>query len=350
MNDGGSAATRDRKDEVQAQQGGVDERPFNPRWPLSNRHMQSVLASSGMRARAALRRYPGLTSREQAVMLDAGHGVRLQGYYTPREDARGLVIGFHGWEGSARSSYMLSTCGRLYNEGYEIFRLNFRDHGDSHHLNEEVFHSNRLGEVVGAVADILRRVPTRPVALIGFSLGGNFALRVALKAPERGLALRYVLSVCPPINPAHSLALIEQSPWFYEAYFLRKWGESLKRKSQLFPRRYADMPVLMRKARIRELTERLVLKHTDYADVHQYLDGYSIAHERLRDLHVPATLVAAVDDPVIPIADYAELQLPEHVDMKILPNGGHCGFIEDFSLSSWIEDYASLRIGRALRA
>lgn len=326
----------------------MSERPFSPRWPLTNCHMQSVLASSTLRARAALRRYPALTAQEQPVLLDCGHGVRLQAYYTPRENSRGLVIAFHGWEGSARSSYLLSTCGRLHHEGYEIFRLNFRDHGDSHHLNEEVFHSNRLGEVIGAVAEMLRRVSTRPVALLGFSLGGNFALRVALKAPERGLALRYVLSVCPPINPAHSLASIERSPWFYEAYFLRQWGGSLKRKSSLFPKRYADMRDSIRRARIRSLTEKLVLQHTEFGSVENYLDGYSVAHDRLMDLHVPATLVAAVDDPIIPVSDYAELSLPRHVELKILPQGGHCGFIENFSLISWIEDYASAKIGAAL--
>lgn len=321
---------------------------FNPRWPLTNPHMQSLLASSPMRARAALRRYPRLTAHEQKILLDCGHGVRLQGFYTPHPEPKGLVIAFHGWEGSAQSSYLLSTCGRLHSDGFEIFRLNFRDHGDSHHLNEEVFHSCRINEVIGAVAEMLRRVPTRPAALMGFSLGGNFALRVALKAPERGLAIRYVLSVCPPIDPGHSLSLIERSRWVYEAYFMRKWGDSLKRKSQLFPQRYPTMSQWLRRTRLRRLTEHLVKNLTDFHSVQHYLDGYSVAHDRLMDLHVPATLVAAMDDPVIPISDYAELKLPAHVELKILPNGGHCGFIQDFSLQSWIESYAAGKIAAAL--
>ena len=64
-----------------------------------------------------------------------------------------------------------------------MFRLNFRDHGDTHHLNRDLFHSCRIDEVVGAVRAVRRAFATDPVAVAGFSLGGNFALRVALHGP-----------------------------------------------------------------------------------------------------------------------------------------------------------------------
>ena len=48
-----------------------------------------------------------------------------------------------------------STCCRSGSScsmrGYDVVRLNLRDHGDSHHLNPEIFHSCRIAEVVGAV-------------------------------------------------------------------------------------------------------------------------------------------------------------------------------------------------------
>ena len=59
---------------------------------------------------------------------------------------------FHGWEGSVDSTYVLQTGSRLLADGWDVFRLNFRDHGDSHRLNEALFHSCRIDEVVHALA------------------------------------------------------------------------------------------------------------------------------------------------------------------------------------------------------
>ena len=63
-----------------------------------------------------------------------------------REPAQRLAVLLHGWEGSAASLYILSLAQRLFDHGYEVLRLNLRDHGDTYHLNRELFHSCRLPE------------------------------------------------------------------------------------------------------------------------------------------------------------------------------------------------------------
>src|SRR3546814_20876892 len=103
--------------------------------------------------------------------------------------SRGLALLLHGWEGSTEFSYMRMTAVQLLRRGFEVFRLNFRDHGGTHHLNEDLFHSNRIDEVVHAACDIARRFlpaegPPRPMVAAGPSLGGNFVLRLALRAPS----------------------------------------------------------------------------------------------------------------------------------------------------------------------
>ena len=67
------------------------------------------------------------------------------------------MVLLHGWEGSAESLYVLSLAQLLYQQGFEIVRLNLRDHGETHHLNRELFHSCRLPEVVGAVRTLQRQ-------------------------------------------------------------------------------------------------------------------------------------------------------------------------------------------------
>ena len=102
-------------------------------------------------------------SRERIV--DCGDGVRLLALVaTPgrrRAAARPtrLAVLLHGWEGSANSLYLLSLGQQLFDAGYDVARLNLRDHGDSHHLNSELFHSCRIAEVVGAVRELQRQHP-----------------------------------------------------------------------------------------------------------------------------------------------------------------------------------------------
>src|SRR3546814_19349350 len=85
--------------------------------------------------------------------------------------------------------------------GYSVFRLNLRDHGGSHHLNRDFFHSARINEVLGTIKAVQAFDTATPLYVIGFSLGGNFALRVGLQGPAAGLHPRMAIGISPAINP-----------------------------------------------------------------------------------------------------------------------------------------------------
>ncbi len=312
---------------------------FRPAALLRNPHLQSVLASSRLRRLNRRLQQVGVGMTEH--LLDCGEGARLQGFHTPqraRAEARGLAVLLHGWEGSVQSSYMLHTGTRLLEEGFDLFRLNFRDHGDTHHLNPELFHSNRLDEVLGALRAIAATFPTRPLLLAGYSLGGNFTLRVALRAPDAGIPLAAAAAVCPVISPHSGLAALERAPWFYHAYFMQKWRASLIRKQRLFPGHFRFTRAELAGS-MRELTALLVERHTDFPDLDAYLHGYAVAGERLADLAVPTAILTAADDPIIPVEDFHALRLPACASLRIAEHGGHCGFLRDLRMRGFAEDF-----------
>lgn len=317
-----------------------------PRW-LRNAHLQSILSSSDLRRRRGLRRLQALGAQSTEHIFDGGDGVRLQGWHTRIRgmDVRGLALLLHGWEGSAESSYMRMTAASLLEVGYEVVRLNFRDHGDTHHLNEELFHSCRLAEVLHAACEVARRFPQRPMVAAGFSLGGNFVLRVALRAPEVGLPLEHVAAVCPVLDPHSALLAMERGLPLYHWYFQRNWRRSLERKRALFPERYRyDERILS--LNVRELTRWMVEHETDFGTLENYLDGYSLAGDRLADLAVPANILMAQDDPVIPFADFANWQLPPIARLEVARWGGHCGFIENAQCDGFGERWVTDRLTR----
>ena len=311
-----------------------------PGW-LENRHLQSVWPSLPLRRRGVLRGCATLIAASRPVMLDCGEGVRLSALHANQEAGNGpaaarLVVLLHGWEGSANSLYVLSLGQYLFDRGYDVLRLNLRDHGDSHHLNEGIFHSCRIAEVVGAVRCIQDRNPDRAVSLVGFSLGGNFSLRVGARAAEAGLALDRIVAVCPVLDPVHTLARLEGGWALYRRYFVWKWQTSLARKQLAWPGVY-DLREVRRMANLTRMTDHLARVHGGFPSLDAYLRGYAVVGSALATLAVPTRIIAAADDPMIPASDLARLAPSPALDIVRTAGGGHCGFFDGARGGGWLE-------------
>ncbi len=320
---------------------------FLPAFGLRNTHVQSLLSSSGYRRRLVSKRSAPLLAAEQDWILDGGDGVRLLGLYSPQSgDSRGLVVLLHGWEGSSQSNYIVGAGGVLYNQGFDVFRLNFRDHGDTHHLNPGIFHSCRLPEVVHALMEVQQRTGAQNWALSGYSLGGNFALRVALEAPAKGLSIGRVVSVCPVVSPGNSFTAMENAPSLYENYFVRKWAKSLKRKQDLFPDAYAyeDWHGL---SGLRQKTEFFATRYYGFESLEGYFNGYSVAGERLAGLQIPTTILTSEDDQVVPVSDFRNLPQNENIELVVSDLGGHCAFLKNWKMESWADDLIVERVRKS---
>ena len=328
-----------------------DASAYQPPWWLRNAHLQTMLSASGTRLRrgARLLRASGATTTE--LILDGSQGVRLQALHShvPGRAPVGVALLLHGWEGSTESGYMRMSAARLLERGLDVVRLNFRDHGNTHHLNPELFHSCRIDEVVQAAGDVARRFPGLPLVATGYSLGGNFALRLALHAPAAGVPLRRVAVVCPVLDPALTMENLERGPALYEWYFHHKWVRSLRRKRELFPER-VDCDDAVLKLNMRALTGWLVQRHTSFATMQEYFDGYSIAGSRLAGLRVPANILMAKDDPVIPFASFEHWQLPPCAHLEVTRRGGHCGFIENLRGDGFSERWVAWHLAAAVTA
>jgi predicted alpha/beta-fold hydrolase len=270
-------------------------------------------------------------------VLDCGDGIRLLGLYSAVPGAsRGLAILLHGWEGSAEASYVLSVGARLHEAGFEVFRLNFRDHGETHALNRELFHSCRIDEVVQATRSAMAAHPAEKTFLIGHSLGGNFAMRVAVRAPAAGLDLTKVVAICPVLRPQSTMRALENGLWVYRDYFLWRWRRSLLAKAACFPDLY-DFGDLRRFPTLTATTEFFVKRYTPFPDLDAYLQGYAITGDVLAGLTIPTRLIAAADDPVIPIVDLDDLARPAALEIEVFQRGGHCAFLESYRLRSWLD-------------
>jgi len=303
---------------------------------MKNPHIQTAWGSSKLRV---LGKNPML-DRTRELIIDAGNGIRLLGCHSvqPANPSNGLTLLIHGWEGSCDSAYILSTGKYLFNKGYDIFRLNLRDHGNSHHLNEGLFHGALIEETSRAIQNIAALACGKPFYIVGFSLGGNFALRIALRqtADSPIANLRHTVCISPPLDPYKATLAIDNGLPIYRYYFLRKWKRSLKKKQSLFPGKY-DFKAIIRMRTCLEMTEAIMPYYPDYRDYRDYFNKYTLEDSQFKNLSTPVTVVIAEDDPVICAADYNKLSENDYLNILILKHGGHNGFFDSSPFDCWYE-------------
>jgi uncharacterized protein len=315
---------------------------FRPPLWLRNPHVQSILATTFVRRGAIERRARPLVAAQREQLLECGAGVRLQSFVSspPRGSGRPVVV-LHGWEGSHESIYVLSLAQLLFEQGFEVVRLNLRDHGETHHLNRELFHSCRLPEVIGALGALQRQFSGRALSAVGYSLGGNFLLRAAASARESGLDLKQVVAVSPVLDPTETLVALETAMPGYQGFFVRKWRRSLRKKQVAWP---GDYDFADAGSDLREMTERLVLRHSEFPSLEDYLNGYSITGARLASIDSPAHILTSRDDPMIPVGGLERIARSDSLTVTVTRYGGHCGFIERLEGITWAERFVLQRL------
>lgn len=308
---------------------------FKPPRHLRNAHIQTVLNSQGprkLRAKGILRRLS-----TQQLTLQAQDGTQLLADLDRAAAPRSsLVILLHGWEGCSRSSYLVTTAARLLAKGYDVLRVNLRDHGGSHHLNRELFNSTRSPEVASAIQGFVDKHGYEHVSLVGYSLGASFALRIGADSGV-DIGLDSVTAICPPTDPARVMHALNTGFFGYERYFFKKWSQSLRLKLQHFPELNYGAELANANS-LDDLNRMFIPQHTIYQEVDDYFAAYALVGNRLAELEVPAILIASEDDPIIPVDDLSRIDPIESLHIETHRYGGHCGFIEDLSARSWIED------------
>jgi uncharacterized protein len=218
-----------------------------------------------------------------------------------------------------------------------VFRLNLRDHGGTHALNEEMFHSARMDEVLNAFHAIRRFDDAPKLAAIGFSLGGNFALRVGLQGPAAGLKPDLSIGISPSINPGATLHGIDSGPLLFRKYFLGKWRKTLAAKAQAWPGKY-DFSGFDGLKNFVDTTRHFAVEHAGFPSYEAYLATYTLTPRMLMDSPSPLAVITAQDDTVCPFADFAGLEARGSVVAYDAPaHGGHCGFVENLAMESWAE-------------
>jgi hypothetical protein len=265
--------------------------------------------------------------RSGTLIVPLPDGDRIVLFETPpRVDvgAERIALLLHGLGGCHRSSYMERMAHRLSVLGWRVVRMELRGAGVGIKLARRLY-TAACSDDVRAVVDFLATAfPAVPLAVVGFSLGGNIALKYAGElGAQTPPALRSVAALAPPIDLVRCSELLTRYP-FYDAFYRRHLVQQVALHQQYFP----DLPRIA-------FPPNLTLKHFDdiytaprwsYADALDYYRQAS-SHRWIPRIAVPTYILTARDDPFVAVEPFEELSAGPAVEIHITPRGGHLGFL-----------------------
>jgi predicted alpha/beta-fold hydrolase len=256
--------------------------------------------------------------------------VHVLGRIRHRNDTRSILIIVHGLGGSSESHYMMSMAAWAERMGLACLRLNMRGAGGD---GSDLYHAGLYADVHATLQSPELDRYDRAI-IVGYSLGGHIALRYAASG-ALDPRVRAVAAICAPVDLDRAVTAIDRPKrWLYRRHILTGLKNMYRTAAARRP-----MPLPCDDAlaidTMREWDSRIMTRHFGYPSAEAYYAAESVA-PRLRDISVPALLIAAEADPMVPV-DVVRPALEAHplsplLDVKLLPVGGHVGFPSELSL------------------
>lgn len=248
--------------------------------------------------------------------------VALSGWLHLPPAAREAVVLVHGMGGSAESDYVRVAASAAARAGIASLRLNLRGSD----LRGEDYHHAGLVEDLLATFASPALAPFERLYLLGFSLGGHLALRLAASAPPARLAA--VAAVCPPLDLRSAAEVMDgrRSARPYRAYLLA----ALKAIYFAVAARHEVPTPVARVARVRgiqEWDEWVVAPRFGFDGALDYYARMSVG-PLLSRIAVPTLVVSAMHDPMVPTECVAPwvAKASGALTVRWVEDGGHLGF------------------------
>ena len=257
----------------------------------------------------------------------------------------GTILAVHGLTGSSESSYMRSLARAALGRGLSVIRLNVRNCGGTEHLAPTLYHSGLTEDL----RSVVEQLSPEPVVIVGFSMGGNVALKLAGEwADTPPSHVRGVCGISVPIRlEACARRLGERRNRIYEIRFLRDLESTVRTKQSLMPERFRSLPSSGTKS-IYDFDDRVTAPAFGFRDAADYYEQASSVRflDRIR---VPTLMLQAKDDPFIPfeVFEGARIEACSHVRLVATEYGGHVAFLARSSPRFWAQQQA---VGFAERA
>ncbi len=300
-----------------------------PPFYLFNGHVETIVASG-------FRRVNGVHYTRERLTLSDGDFVDLD--WVDNESKR-LIVLTHGLEGDSDRKYMLGATKFFAQKGWDILAWNCRSCSGEMNRALRLYNHGEIEDIHEVLQHAMKKKDYEQVVLIGYSMGGSISLKyLGVHGDQLIAPITHGIAFSSPTDLYESvMALEEPSNWFYKYIFRRRLERKIRAKAILHPDKI-DLS-LFDKIKKWEDFDNYFSAPINGFDNAQAFYQYASAKNFMEGIKVPALLVNALNDPIIPLAcspvEMAKKHPFIHLEMPQL--GGHVAFMLPNDEFSWME-------------
>ncbi len=288
---------------------------FRPAWWLRNAHLQTLFPY-------LLRPRPRVTLRRERIELPDGDFLDLD--WTTGKDGP-IVLILHGLEGSSRSKYARGLLKAVHERGWRGVIMHFRGCSGEPNRLPRSYHSGETGDPDFIVRLLRHRHPGTPLAVVGYSLGGNVLLKWLAEQGEAA-PVDAAVAVSVPYRLADSAnRLLHGFSRLYQIRLVMNLCDSFRRK-----RKRIAMPIDPPLGRIKtfwDFDTAVTAALHGFRDAEHYYATVS-SRQFLQQIHRPVLCIHARDDTfMFPRTVPETSELSAKVQLELTEHGGHVGFV-----------------------
>ena len=305
-----------------------------PSW-AKNRHVQTIWP------RFIQKRLPLKYSMERLTLPDDDF-VDVAWGPKPAEPT-GIIVMFHGLEGSIRSHYANDMMANLSVNGWQVVMMHYRGCSGEPNLKPRGYHSGETGDPSFFLDWLNQKFPQIPKVAVGFSLGGNMLLKLLGENPAQKW-LSAAIAISSPLKLSECAKSINHGfSRVYQKYLLTSIKTTLRKKMSFIDYRKLiqltgdDVDGITSFA---QFDEKVTAPLHGFEDANDYYEKCS-AYHFLSAIHCPTLVLHSIDDPfmnhlVVP----KEEELARNVTLELSERGGHVGFMQGtvFNPKVWLHE------------
>jgi predicted alpha/beta-fold hydrolase len=191
---------------------------------LNNGHLQTLIAN--------FRRVAPLPTQRERIFTDDQDFLDLDWYC---KGSSRLALLSHGLEGHSQRPYMIGMAQTLSEQGWDVLLWNYRSCSGELNWKVSLYHSGATEDLHHVLQHVLQRKNYKTLILIGFSLGGNLALKYLGQYPLPSILRTGIFFSVPCDLKAASEQLAKPAQRLYMQEFLRSFHQKIRQKSKKKP-------------------------------------------------------------------------------------------------------------------
>lgn len=290
---------------------------YRPPWWGRNPWFQLLWAES-------LRRIPAGPWVRERVELPDGDFLDLDWW---RSGGRRCLVVSHGLEGHSRRPYVTALARAASRRGWDVAAWNMRGCSGEPNRLMRCYHSGCSDDLAAIIAHVTRSLPGVPLAVVGFSLGGNVTLKFLGEDWPSQHAVRAGVGISVPCDLRSAALRIAGAGFGWPMRrFLRDLGPKMEAKRARFGLAFpgADW---RRMRTFAEFDDAFTAPIHGFRGALDYWDRCA-SLRFLPSIRVPTLLLNAMDDPMLsPECSPFELARSHpHLVLEVPRHGSHVAF------------------------